>query len=113
MIIGVVGTFASGKDTVAAYLVERGFSHFSTADEIRRLMRANGLPLDRDSMTAFARTQRAEHGNGYFTERTIRAFPSGNGQVVVTDMRHPDEIRALQTLPQFTLIGANLIRMAH
>ena len=32
MIMGVTGTFRSGKDTAANYLVSEGFIHYSLAD---------------------------------------------------------------------------------
>ena len=33
--IGVTGTLGSGKDTLAAYLVSKGFEHISLSDLIR------------------------------------------------------------------------------
>ncbi len=93
MIFGVVGTFASGKDTVAHYLASKGYQHISTANVIRDEMTAQGLPLDRDTMTAFATQTRAEHGNAYFTEKVMAQIKDN---AVFADMRHPDEITTLR-----------------
>lgn len=106
MVLGVVGTFASGKDTVAEYLASLGFQHISTANVIRTEMVAQGLPLDRDTMTRFATETRQKHGNAYFTEQVITHI---TGNVVLADMRHPDEIAALreQFGREFVLIAVD------
>lgn len=101
MIIGVSGTFASGKDTVANYLTTKGFAHFSTADEIRELMREEGLPLDRTTMQDFATKIRKEKGDAFFTER---ALAKATGDAVFADMRNPAEIVALRQAGPFSLI---------
>ena len=35
MIIGITGSYASGKDTVASILQEKGFIHYSLSDILR------------------------------------------------------------------------------
>lgn len=104
MVIGVVGTFASGKDTVAEYIASKGYTYFATADEIRHDMVAEGIPVDRDSMTAYVTQKRAEHGNAYFTRRVIAKI---SGDAVFASMRHPDEVRELQKLADFYLIAVD------
>ena len=44
MIIGLTGSYCSGKDTVANYIVQNyGFIHFSLSDEIRVLMKEQNI----------------------------------------------------------------------
>lgn len=48
MIIGITGTFAAGKDTVADYLKEKGFEHFSLGEELTDIANERGLAVSRD-----------------------------------------------------------------
>lgn len=93
MVLGVVGTFASGKDTVAEYLATKGFRHISTANTIRAMMQTQGLSLDRDTITRFATETRAREGNAYFTKQSMVGVTD---EAVFADMRHPDEIDSLR-----------------
>ena len=46
MIIGVVGTIGSGKDTVAEYLNQKGFQSISLSDILRGIMKQENLDVD-------------------------------------------------------------------
>lgn len=61
----VVGQPGSGKDTLANFLVEMGFSHISTGNIIREEMRARNIPTDRESMRVFSQDMREKMGNSY------------------------------------------------
>ena len=54
MIIGLTGSYCSGKDTVADYIVKNnGFTHFSLSDEIRLLMKEQGIEPTRENLIKF------------------------------------------------------------
>ncbi len=74
MLIGLGGHPSSGKDTVAAYLVEKhGFNHVSTSDMIRFYMAERDMgPQDRDSLRVIANTLREEHGADYFARLALQ-----------------------------------------
>lgn len=101
MIIGVSGTFASGKDTVAQYLATKGFEHFSTADEIRLEMAEQGIEPNRNNMQDYSTEVRRHKGNAYFTQKALAKV---TGDAVFADMRNPDEITALREAGSFALI---------
>lgn len=67
-IMGVCGQPASGKDTVANFLVSRGFSHISLGDLLREEMRRAGLPMDRAHMSVFAEDAKKNRGMAYLAE---------------------------------------------
>ena len=51
MIVGLTGTYAAGKGTVAEYLIGRGFQYYSLSDELRLLLREKGfITTDKDDM---------------------------------------------------------------
>lgn len=94
MLIGVVGTFAAGKDTVAEYLVEKGFSHYSTGDLVRAYITDNQLGgLDRDNLRKIATKLRAEKGTGILVEM---ALADQSRPMVISGIRNPGEVNALK-----------------
>ena len=101
MVIGVVGTFAAGKDTVAEYLQQKGFDWYSTSDEIRDELRTLNKSLDRDTMVTFAGSQKAKYGNAYYAEKIIKRV---HGDIIISAMREPEAIDYLRRLPDFYLI---------
>jgi dephospho-CoA kinase len=88
-IIGVVGQPSSGKDTIAEYLVSRGYVHVSSSDKIREEMREAGVPTDRESMSKFTVEKRKERGNGYVAEKIAADI---HGDTVVSGLRNMAEI---------------------
>ena len=51
MIIGLTGSYCSGKDTVADYLVnKKGFSHISLSDIIRQELQKAGIEPTRENL---------------------------------------------------------------
>ncbi len=51
MIIGLTGSYCSGKDTVADYIVGKsGFLHFSLSDEIRLIMKEQNIEPTRENL---------------------------------------------------------------
>ncbi len=95
MIIGVVGTFASGKDTVAEYIAAKlEYLHISTGDLIRRYIRENNLgDIDRDNMLVIGNKLRSEKGSGFLVESSIKKYKDN---LVLSGIRSPGEAEAVQ-----------------
>lgn len=95
VIIGLVGQPLAGKDTVAAYLVERhGFSHVSTSDLLRFYIAEHGLgEPNRPLMQDVGNRLRAEKGDDYLVQLAL-VHPSE--RLIVSGLRHPDEAEAIQ-----------------
>lgn len=94
MIIGLTGTFSSGKDTAAEYLESRkGFQHISTGDIIREHVRARGLPTDRDTLIRVSNEIRAQKGPGIFGEEALLRI---HGNAIVSGLRNVKEVEALK-----------------
>lgn len=108
MIIGVTGTFASGKDTVSDYLVEKGFFHFSLSDAIREECDKRGLPKDRDTLRRLANEMRAKEGYDILAKRAIEAIKkSAKKNVAVTSIRNQKEAEFLKKQDNFILIAVD------
>ncbi|HEY9583616.1 MAG TPA: AAA family ATPase [Candidatus Paceibacterota bacterium] len=104
LILGLTGHPASGKDTVAEYLVSLGFDHFSTGDTIRAEMKREGLHTDRGSVRDFAAKKRKEHGLEYPIPKIIDKI---NKNTVVSGLRNVGEVKALEKAfgKEFTLVA--------
>lgn len=107
-IIGISGSYSSGKDTAADYLVEKyGFEHHSLSNEIRIVLRERSEEPSRDNMMRVGNELRAEHGSGVLAERTLKRIKTE--KVLVSSIRNLGEIevlkkRAIQTNGRFALL---------
>jgi len=103
MIIGLTGTNASGKGTVATYLVEKGFSYYSLSDELRILMKQEGAKLTRENFIEKGRFYREKKGNDYFAKLVKKKF--NEKDAVVDSIRNLGEIEEFRKLNHFFLIA--------
>ncbi len=103
MIVGLTGRNASGKGTVAAWLVAQGYHYTSLSDAIRSWLAEKGIEPTRDNLTAAGRQLRSEGGPGVLAERTLRTLPTDR-PCVVDSIRNPAEVQVLRSAPGFRLI---------
>lgn len=97
MIIGITGTLGAGKGTVVKYLVEnKGFKHLSARALFQELMNKEGVPVDRDTMVAFANALRAEHGADFVVKELSKKAQSLGGDVVIESIRTVGEVSTLR-----------------
>lgn len=102
MIIGVVGSIASGKDTMADYLKTKGFKTVSLSDEIRELMRAEGIETTVPNMTEYGNNLRVAKGHGFLAKKAIERIK--NEDAIITSIRQVGEIETLKENPDFALV---------
>ncbi|MFZ4580225.1 MAG: hypothetical protein ACOYOB_17725, partial [Myxococcota bacterium] len=103
MIIGLTGRNASGKGTVADWLVARGFRYQSLSDAIRTWLREQGIEPSRDAMIAGGRALRGAGGPGVLAVRTLAGI-AADEDVVVDSIRTPAEVLALRQRTDFLLL---------
>ena len=98
-VIGIAGTFASGKDTVARHLVAKfGYTHISTGDILREETRRRYGSIERPLLHKFADELRHTEGAGALVERGLAAYrrdPQGRG-VLFTGLRSLGEAKAIK-----------------
>ena len=97
-IIGLAGTFASGKDTLAHHLVEKyGYLHVSTGDIVRVEAQRQRGSIERPVLFEVANMQRHKYGAGYFAKQALAQLdkhPEATG-ILVTGLRSLGEARAI------------------
>lgn len=97
VIIGMTGTFASGKGKVAEYLVENyGFSHFSVRDLIKELSNSDKDLRERDNLADIGTFLRTKRGDSYLFDTLLkRAKSTGSQKIIIESLRHPAEVHSL------------------
>lgn len=103
MIIGLTGRNASGKGTVAEWLIAHGFVYTSLSDAIRVWLREQGKEVSRDNLIWAGRTLRSQSGPGVLAERTLATLPPGR-DALVDSVRNPAEVAVLRRRKDFALL---------
>ncbi|MCL2145517.1 MAG: AAA family ATPase [Endomicrobia bacterium] len=107
MIIGLTGSYCSGKDTAADYIVEKhGFTHYSLSDIIRESMKEEGIEPTRENLIVFGTNLRAQNGNGVLAKKAMSKMQD-NQNYCITSIRHPDEINEFRNRKDFILINVD------
>lgn len=100
MIIGLSGTFASGKDTLAHHLVQtKNFLHVSTSDMIRAVAQAEYGDIERPTLFKTANETREKRGPGVFAELALAEYEKEKDKydgVVVSGVRSLGEVEAIR-----------------
>jgi dephospho-CoA kinase len=96
MIIGITGSFGSGKGTVVEYLVTKGYKHFSAREFLTEEIRKRNLPIDRDSMILVANDLRAQNGPTHVIKALFIQAQAYNGNAVVESVRAVAEVRYIK-----------------
>ena len=105
MIIGITGTFASGKDTIADYLEDKGFEHFSLSGELREIAKEKEIEPTRDNLRYLGNSVRDEFGPDYLPKRVLQRAKTD--RVLISSIRQPAEIEFLKKQKDFFLIGVD------
>ena len=92
-LIGISGTFASGKDTVAEFLVKDfGFTHVSTGDMVRKVALEQYGSIERPVLAKTATELRYENGAGALVTEALKE----QRPLVITGIRSLGEAKALK-----------------
>ena len=90
LIIGLAGTFASGKDTLAKHLGEKyGYIHISTSDMVRKEAQARYGSIERPVLFQTATEVRHSEGPGAFAKRGIEE--AAGQPVIISGLRSTGE----------------------
>jgi dephospho-CoA kinase len=99
-IIGIAGTFASGKDTLSDYLVkEYNYLHISTGDMVRQEALKRRGSIERPVLHEVGDALRREHGGGVLVDLAIKTFDAKHDKyvgVVISGLRSVGEIKSLK-----------------
>lgn len=92
-LIGIAGSFASGKDTIAHVLeADYGFTHVSTSDMVRAAARRERESIERPVLFEVANQHRHRDGAGVFVLHALE----NPRPLVITGIRSLGEAKALK-----------------
>jgi len=104
MIIGLSGTLAAGKDTVADYLVEsEGFDHISLSTVLRKVAAQKGIEVTMENLTKLGNSLKTEYSADYLVKRAKKEADFTR-DTVVSSIRQPEEIENLKQEKDFYMI---------
>jgi dephospho-CoA kinase len=107
MIIGLTGSYCSGKDTLAEYLVnKKNFLHLSLSDELRKVLKSKHIEPTRENLIRTGTELREKEGNGILAKMVLKEI-LGNINYIVTSIRHPAEIETLKERKDFILVNVD------
>lgn len=96
-IIGITGTLGAGKGTVVEYLMKQhGFAHFSARGVLLEMLKAKGLPANRDTMRELANSMRLERGPAALIEVLFEKAQAAGLDAVIESVRTEGEVVALR-----------------
>ena len=102
MIIGLTGTFSSGKDSLAQHLQEKfGIMHISTGDIVREIAQEQRGSSERPVLLEVANELRRSYGSGVLVERALDRYHNSirtYAGVVITGIRTAAEAKVIQDL---------------
>ncbi len=105
MIIGLTGTNASGKSSVADYLERKGFSRYSLSDELRTLLKKSRVAATRENLIKAGKYYREKYGRGYLAALVRKKIRGKNA--VVDSIRNLGEVAELKKAKDFFLIAVD------
>lgn len=102
MIVGVAGSYCAGKDTLAAYLASKGFTHISLSDLLRAELRARKNEVTRDNLIALGNELRAKFGHGVLASMALDSIEPDKPHVI-SSIRNPVELEVLRKRKNFIM----------
>jgi dephospho-CoA kinase len=106
IIIGLVGEAASGKGTVAKYLVDKyGAQTLAFSTSMKDCVRRLHLPLSRENLMKFSEITRHAYGEDLYSKVTTEDCRSLDANMIIVDgVRRPADVVNLRQLPNFHLL---------
>jgi dephospho-CoA kinase len=106
IIIGVTGTFCAGKDTVADYLVEKGFFYLSLSDLVREECLRRKCYNGRDDLIRVANELRQNNGYGILAKMALEKVKEKE-KIVIGSIRNPGEVEEFKKNTNFLMINVD------
>lgn len=106
MIIGLTGTIASGKTSIAEILKNRGFEHFTYSDILRKEAKKRKIQPTRENLQKLGNEIKEESKNkGILSKLIVENSHSGN--IVADGIRTVDEVIELKKYDKAFIIAVD------
>ena len=108
-IIGLTGRNASGKGTVASFLMKSSFVYHSLSDTLRAELKSKNLEESRENLIKIGNVLRKEGGPGILADLMVPNLNSLENHII-DSIRNPFEVNSLKreySNHKFTLIAVD------
>ena len=111
IILGLAGPIASGKDTIADYLVQKyGAEKVSFSASLRDILNRLFLPIDRIHMSGLAQALIDKFGSDVLSKVIAKEIEKSDRNIfVLPNIRRESDYSALEHFPGFILVGMQKI----
>ncbi len=92
MIIGLTGSMAAGKGTVADFLIQRGFQHYSIEYFLIQELRKRSLPINKDNLKGVYKELQEENGKEYIVDALYELAKKTGKDSVIENLSCIEEI---------------------
>ncbi len=104
-IIGVIGTIASGKDTVADYIVDRlHIQKYEISQPLKDIALERGMTIDRENLIKLGREIANEYGSEYLAKILLEKIDERG---LISGMRQVPQIQYLKDNCNLVLISVD------
>jgi len=104
MIIGITGTFGSGKTTITNHLIKRNFKFITISDLVREKAKKQNLPIERKILQDLGNKMRKLYGKNYWAKKSLERI-NIKKDWIIDGIRNPGEIEEFKKIPNFILIS--------
>ena len=106
LIIGITGSFGSGKSTASDFFTEQGFTRITLSSFIAKELIKAKKEVTRASLQDEGNAMRKKHGSGVLAERALAHIELENVEKVVIDgIRTLGEVEVLYKQPNFVSLA--------
>ncbi|MBD3163634.1 dephospho-CoA kinase [Candidatus Woesearchaeota archaeon] len=106
IIIGLTGTIAAGKSTVADVLKEKGFEHYTYSNILRMEAEKRKIPPTRKNLQDLGNKIKQESGNLGILSRLL-IENAETGKIIADGIRTVDEVKELKKHPNAYVIAVD------
>jgi len=103
LVFGLTGPNASGKGEVSKYLIKKGYKYYSLSDIVRQETKKLKLKPTRENYIYVGNLLRKKYGPSILAKRIMKRLDTD--AAVIDSIRNPYEIKELNKLDNFILIG--------
>jgi len=105
-ILGLTGLNASGKSTVAQFLIEKGYKYYSLSDVVREYASQKNLDHSRENLILCGNELREKFGADVLAKIVLDKIRNEKPEKVLIDsIRNVYEIETLKNFGNFKIIG--------
>lgn len=107
IVIGITGTLGAGKGTAVEYLKGKGFVHFSAREYLKKIVKDEGLEVNRDTLTMVANEHRKQEGGEFIVKGLLKDAQKENKNCVIESIRNIKEVEYLKENSHFVLLSVD------